>query len=114
MEHQSLAAISSIPIDSTSYKTLRFSYNQISMIPSGYFTEADMPDVEKIFLNDNNIEHIDENAFFELEQSLKEIHLQRNRLEKVTELMFTQLSKLKKLYLNENFIHTIEPQSFSD
>ncbi len=114
MENKNLADIPSIPIDSTSYKTLRFGYNEIFMIPSGYFTEADMPDVEKIFLNDNNSEYISDNAFFELEQSLEEIHLQRNNLEKVTMLMFAGLFRLEKLYLNENYIHLIEPQSFLD
>lgn len=73
-------------------------------IPSG---------VEKLYLNHNDINDVDVDAFKHL-QELKVLSLRGNKLTSITAGMFNGLGKLKTIYLNYNEITDIGPSSFKD
>jgi len=75
---------------------------------------SDLPrNVQKLYLNHNKIEKIDDAALAHL-QNLKELSLRGNKLSIITPGMFRGLYRLQKLYLNYNQITSIDATSFED
>ncbi len=70
--------------------------NQISFIPSKYF--KNLPHLNKIDLQRNDIGVIEDNAFMDVSGVLT-LFLDENELTEITLLMFFGLSKLKRLTL---------------
>jgi len=74
----------------------------------------DIPrNVQKLFLNHNKIEKIEEASLAHL-QNLKELSLRGNKLSSIEPGMFRGLYRLQKLYLNYNEIKSIAANSFED
>jgi len=73
----------------------------------------DIPsNVQKLYLNHNDITHVGVDAFAELTK-LKVLSLRGNKLNSITSGMFNGLSTLKTLYLNYNQITSIGARSFA-
>lgn len=71
----------------------------------------DLPQLEVIRLDYNNIEHVVEEAFADL-PSLKRIYLSNNRITEIHHGAFHRVPSLKTLDLNKNQIRKIHPESF--
>ncbi len=83
--------------------------NNITSLPSRVF--AHLSQCTHLYLRDNQISSIEENAFSGLE-SLERLNLLYNRISVVRTKMFTGLSNLRSLFLSNNIISSIEQHAF--
>lgn len=83
------------------------------LVDAGMVARAnrELPKLEVIRLDVNNIDKLSEASFVDL-PNVKEIHLSDNRISEILFGAFHRLPELKKLNLNRNAIRYIHPESF--
>ncbi|KFD65876.1 hypothetical protein M514_07039 [Trichuris suis] len=91
-----------------SVKTLRFQHNQFSVLRKDEFVS--FPNVVSLWLDENQIEHIDQEAF--RLPNLRNLYLRANRITFVSETVFRFLPKLERLDLSNNFIFALRSRNF--
>ncbi|KAL1416137.1 hypothetical protein MTO96_006406 [Rhipicephalus appendiculatus] len=90
-------------------RILDLSFNKITSIPAGVFTNSS--NLENLFLSSNKISSI-KNGSLENLTSLQTLQLNRNRLSTIPKNLFLNLKSLKQLELDKNRIRSIEGLSF--
>lgn len=90
-------------------KNLDLSFNKITSIPSGIFTNRSK--LQHLSLSSNKISSIEKGALDNL-TSLETLLLNRNRLTTIPKNLFLNLNNLKHLELDKNRIRAIEGLSF--
>ena len=92
-----------------SLKVLLLYFNKLEKITSRMFRS--LGNLTTLWLNNNNIYYIEENAFQDL-ISMEELLLYSNKLSIIQQATFKNLPKLKSLSLRQNNISIIENYSF--
>ncbi|KAH7947869.1 hypothetical protein HPB52_016419 [Rhipicephalus sanguineus] len=90
-------------------RNLDLSFNKITSIPAGVFTNSS--NLQRLFLSSNKISSI-KNGSLENLTSLQTLQLNRNRLSTIPKNLFLNLKSLKQLELEKNRIRSIEGLSF--
>ncbi len=90
---------------------LGYTFNLISLIPSGYFTG--LLSIVQIHLENNQIVQISDYAFQGV-PGLQRLRLDNNSLTGISKYTFAGVLSLEYLYLDGNMIATIEIGSFHD
>uniref|UniRef100_A0A5S6QTS3 Ig-like domain-containing protein n=1 Tax=Trichuris muris TaxID=70415 RepID=A0A5S6QTS3_TRIMR len=91
-----------------SVKTLRFQHNRFSVLRKDEFIS--FPNVVSLWLDENQIEHIDQEAFRLL--NLRSLYLRSNRITFVSEAVFRFMPSLERLDLSNNFIFALRSRNF--
>ncbi|XP_066286080.1 toll-like receptor Tollo [Branchiostoma lanceolatum] len=104
--------LSSIPGNITNITTiLHLEGNQLWVISHDVLPQLLM--IRELYLNDNNISYIGNQAFNDL-ISLQILRLDGNNISEVNSTVFRSLSNLRKLYLNHSGIRYLEADTFQD
>lgn len=85
----------------------------IKTIPSDFFQKPIFQKLEKLYLNSNKLNELNDKVFSPL-KNLHFLNLSRNYLKKVERNTFSQLTSIEQLDLSNNLISEIEEYSFSD
>lgn len=93
--------------------TIDLSGNSIFDIAPSDFSFDGVESVQYLYLNNNHIVNIQENAFSEL-TSLKEINLNSNGLDRVPPMFVVDNTQLVSLDLSNNMFDDLTPEIFSD
>lgn len=94
-------------------QTVDLSENSIFTIGATDFSFDGVENVQYLFLNNNHIVDIQENAFSEM-KSVKEINLNTNSLDSVPPMLFADNPQLVSLDLSNNFFDLETPEIYSD
>ncbi|XP_067674349.1 carboxypeptidase N subunit 2-like [Haliotis asinina] len=91
-------------------RLLDLGFNQISVLPSGIF--SDLPNLRTLNLVSNKINNLPNEAFWNL-PNLDEIYLNNNVLHQVTSSPWKNIPHLKKIDLSDNYIDYLDSGAFT-
>ncbi|KAJ8957564.1 hypothetical protein NQ318_020604 [Aromia moschata] len=95
-------------VDLGNLEILNVSNNDVSYLSPNCF--YDLPKIEKLFLEDNNLSHLPRALF--RDSILSELHLEGNQINVLRRTVFLGLSNLRFLYLNNNKISKLQSDCF--
>ncbi|XP_071854176.1 uncharacterized protein [Apostichopus japonicus] len=91
---------------------LDISSNAITDVQPGSF--SGLGKVVSIDLSQNNIAILPETIFYSVQDTIEQIHLDRNNLLTISEGTFSNLTKLSALFLGQNRLTDLSPNLFMD